>query len=50
VLLDGDNRMVAGPIEEVPGPDRPSSAGFPGRVPPPRAAAAGGKPEGRLGD
>jgi aspartate 1-decarboxylase len=47
VMLDGQNRIVAGPTDEVPGPQLP--AAFSGRPFAPRDAAAQGKSAGSLG-
>jgi aspartate 1-decarboxylase len=46
VRLDGGNRIVAGPPEEVPGPAWPTGNALAGDPPPPREVAARGKPGG----
>jgi aspartate 1-decarboxylase len=50
VLVDADNRMMAGPTQELPGPDLPARGGFAQPGFPPRGAAARDKPSGTLGD
>jgi len=47
VLLDGHNRVVAGPTREIPGPNLPTDGEFAGLAFSPRGAAVPNKPSRR---